>query len=231
MRYIPLILLLLLVACSDGSRGGGAPYPDPAKYEVRGLDLSAHNGDVDFSRVRADGYEFVILKATEGASFKDRKFLDNVREARDAGLKVGAYHFFRFDTPGYMQGLNLLHSVGGRELDLPLIIDLEEWTNPNRQATPLVLDRLGEMISHLERHGYRVMLYSNKNGHTRFIRDRLDGYPLWLCSLGEEPQGVKWTLWQATHNGRAAGVSGAVDINAFHGSRAEWEKFVAGERQ
>ena len=151
------LLCLSLGSCSGGGSRASL-YPDPEKFEVRGLDLSAHNGDIDFAKVKEQGFEFVILKATEGGSFKDRKFIDNVRSAKQAGLKVGAYHFFRFDSPGYMQGLNFANSLEGRELDLPAIIDLEEWSNPNSQATPLVLSRLTEMIDHLEGLGYRVMI-------------------------------------------------------------------------
>lgn len=221
-------IFLSLSACDRNSPQ--APYPDPARYEVRGIDISAHNGDIDFPLVREDGYEFVIIKATEGATFKDKRFIQNLRRAREAGLKAGAYHFFRFDTPGYMQGLNFLNSVKDRELDLPLVIDLEEWTNPNSQATALVLNRLGEMIDHLESHGYRVMLYTNKNGFARFIEGRLEGYPLWICSLAVEPDKHRWTIWQATHNGRVSGTKSPVDINAFHGTMADWETFANGSK-
>ncbi len=221
---------LLLAACSRSTSGSDTPYPDLAKYEIRGIDVSSHNGEIDFPIVRDDGFEFVLIKATEGATFKDKRFINNFRRAREAGLKVGAYHFFRFDTPGYMQGLNFLNSVKSRQLDLPLVIDVEEWTNPNSQATALVLDRLGEMIDHLERHGYRVMLYTNKNGFARFIQGRLEGYPLWLCSLAVEPDQERWSFWQATHNGRVRGIKGPVDINAFRGTREDWELFASGSK-
>lgn len=229
-RLFPIFLGLLFAACSRPAPVIDTTYPDPAKFEIRGIDVSAHNGEIDFPIVRDDGFEFVLIKATEGASFKDRRFINNLRRAREAGLKVGAYHFFRFDTPGYMQGLNFLNSVKSRQLDLPLVIDVEEWANPNSQATALVLDRLVEMIDHLERHGYRVMLYTNKNGFARFIRGRLEGYHLWLCSLAVEPEQERWTLWQATHNGRVRGIKGAVDINAFRGTREEWELFATGSK-
>lgn len=231
--YIYHILMLLTVITSSCIQGGGvssssgAGYPDPAHYEVRGLDISAHNGEIDFERVKAQGFDFVVAKATEGATFRDRRFVDNIRRARKAGLRVGAYHFFRFDTPGYMQGLNFAAAVEGRDLDLPLVIDLEEWTNPTAQATPLVINRLTEMLDHLEQRGYKVMLYTNKNGYNRFLRSLPRSYPLWICSLGEEPELSGWTLWQATHSGRVDGVDHPVDINAFAGSLSEWEAFLA----
>lgn len=224
---LAMIIAALPAACGRGLDGPSRVYPDRSRFEVVGIDVSAHNGDIDFRRVAADGISFVIIKATEGGTFKDKKFVDNLREARKAGLKVGAYHFFRFDTPGYMQGLNFLNSLQSRKLDLPLVIDIEEWANPNSQPTPIILNRLSEMIDHLESHGHRVMLYTNKNGFARFVRGRLEGYPLWICSLVDEPQEINWTLWQGTHNGRVKGIDHPVDINAFRGTASEWEEFIA----
>lgn len=224
---LTMILAAILTACGKGSDSPSKTYPDRSRFKVIGIDISAHNGDIDFQKVAAEGVSFVIIKATEGGTFKDKKFVENVRKAREAGLKVGAYHFFRFDTPGYMQGLNFLNSVQSRGLDLPLAIDIEEWANPNSQPTPMVLNRLSEMIDHLESHGYRVMLYTNKNGFARFVRGRLEGYPLWICSLVDEPQEIGWTIWQGTHNGRIRGIDHPVDINAFSGTAADWEQFTS----
>ena len=91
-----------------------------------------------------------------------------------------------------------------------------------------MVTRLAEMIDHLESRGHRVMLYTNKNGYNRFIRELPRSLPLWICSLGEEPAEGDWTLWQATHSGRVEGIDHPVDINAFRGSRADWCLF-AGE--
>ena len=226
-----MIVTALLTRCGQGDDTPGQIYPDRNKFNIVGIDISAHNGDIDFSKVAADGISFVIIKATEGGTFKDKKFIDNLRKAREAGLKVGAYHFFRFDTPGYMQGLNFLNSLQSRHLDLPLIIDIEEWANPNSQPTQMVLNRLNEMIDHLEGHGHRVMLYTNKNGFARFVRGRLEGYPLWICSLVDEPQEMDWVIWQGTHNGKVNGINHPVDINAFGGTQSEWEAFLTPPQQ
>lgn len=232
LRHLVILAMIsaaLLYSCGQRGAVPSKTYPDRERFEIIGIDVSAHNGDIDFAQVAADGISFVIIKATEGGTFKDKKFVDNLRRAREAGLKVGAYHFFRFDTPGYMQGLNFLNSLRSRELDLPLVIDIEEWANPNSQPTPMVLNRLSEMIDHLESHGHRVMLYTNKNGFARFVRGRLEGYPLWVCSLVDEPKDIDWTLWQGTHNGRVKGIDHPVDINAFSGSAADWERFISPE--
>ncbi|MDE6541089.1 MAG: hypothetical protein K2L74_03660, partial [Muribaculaceae bacterium] len=63
--------------------------PDRTRYPMRGIDISAHNGLVDFRRVAADSVAFVFLKASEGDSFRDATFDDNYFRARQAGLAVG----------------------------------------------------------------------------------------------------------------------------------------------
>ena len=206
--------------------GSYSPVTLPRQsYPVRGVDISAHNGDIDFDALAADSIDFVIIKATEGTSFKDSRFQHNHLAATRAGLKVGAYHFFRFDTPGYTQALNLLHSVRGRHLDLPLVVDIEEWTNPTDRTTPMIVRQLRQFIDILERNGHTVMLYSNKDGHARFIRDNFGNYPLWLCSFTGEPEG-QWRLWQYTHRGTLAGTQSALDINVFNGTRDEWQSWI-----
>ena len=220
------VLSLMMTGCASSEVSHSVP--GFREHDIVGIDISAHNGDIDFDRVRAEGIEFVILKATEGGTFKDKRFVDNVRKARKAGLKVGAYHFFRFDTPGYIQGLNFVNSIHGRQLDLPVAIDIEEFTNPNLQTSRLVMNRVVEMADHLESRGYRVMLYTNKKGYARFIKGQLATYPLWLCSLGTRPDDIDCDLWQATHHGRVGGIDHDVDINVFTSSRDAWTEFSSG---
>lgn len=190
--------------------------PDPATYTINGIDISAHNGDIDFARVYDSDISFAIIKATEGTDFKDRKFVENIRLAHQAGLRVGAYHFFRFDTDGRMQAINFMHSVRGRKLDFPLVIDVEEWGNPDAVATSEIIGRLRDMISHLEYYGHEVVIYTNKDGYDRIVKGNFDSYPLWLCSFSEIDPDVEWDMWQYSHRGRIDGISGPVDLNTLN---------------
>lgn len=209
-----------------------SPPADPTEeeYPVRGIDISAHNGqEIDFEAVRRQGFRFVIIKASEGSSFKDRRFYTNIARARRAGLKVGAYHFFRFDATGYAQALNFLHSLRGQRLDLPVVIDIEQWTNP-AERTQRVLSTLYTFIRHLEREGHRVMLYTNKDGWREYVEGRLVDFPLWIASMTEFDKPRDWTLWQYSHRGRVEGISGAVDLNVYNGTVEEWEQWCASNR-
>ncbi len=199
------------------------------KLPVNGIDISSHNGKIDFKAVRADSIDFVIIKATEGSTFKDPSFQANHANAIKAGLKVGAYHFFRFETNGQLQALNFIKAVRGRHLDLPLIIDIEEWGNPEPCPTSEIMGRLNEMIGYLESQGYPVMVYTNLDGYERFVENQLERIPLWICSFSNPPLPKKTdrvTLWQYSHTGSVHGINGDVDRNAFMGQRDDYVKWL-----
>lgn len=198
---------------------------DKEIYPVKGIDISSHNGIIDFNKVESDGVSFVIIKATEGASFKDNRFEYNYSGVRNAGMKVGAYHFFRFDINGTLQGMNLLNAIRGKTLDLPLAIDVEEHGNPST-PTPSVVKRLNEMIEHLYSKGYPVMIYTNSNGYKRFVEPYFADYPLWICKFSKPHDDVEWQFWQYSHWGKIDGITGKVDLNIFNGSKKDLENIL-----
>lgn len=201
------------------------PYVDEELFPVRGIDLSAHNGYVNLDAAAAAGYEFVFLKASEGATHRDENFVLNYQKARHAGMKIGAYHFFRFDRDGIEQARNFLRSVGKRPLELGLTIDVEEQGNPKGIPPDSIRARLALMVEYLNVAGYRVTFYSNRDGWEKYLKEDYSGMPLWICSFNDENAAMDdWTFWQYNHRGKVPGIRGDVDLNAFTGSRAEWEK-------
>ena len=94
------------------------PYVDPERFPIRGIDVSSHNGMMNLDAAAKDGVEFVFIKASEGATFRDPNFRLNYTKARHAGLMTGAYHFFRFDVDGVSQAVNFLRAIGPRRLEL-----------------------------------------------------------------------------------------------------------------
>ena len=204
------------------------PYVDEVKYPVRGIDVSRHNGAIDFKKVADAGIEFVFVKASEGVNHRDSLFGKNIREAGRAGLKTGAYHFFRFDKDGVEQALNFLGAVGHRHTDMGLVIDVENAGNPKDIPPEVVKERLISMVEYLNLIGYRVMIYTNIDGYYDYIADTLPGYPLWICRFQENPINAEWTFWQYDHHGKVEGIKGDVDLNAFCGSREEWKRYLEG---
>ena len=195
-------------------------------YTIKGVDISSHNGDVNFNSLARQGIDFVYIKGTEGTDFKDNKFNVNFRKAAEAGLKVGMYHFFRFDTSGYMQALNVINSLRGLKPDLPVAIDLEQWTNPRGISIDSVVKQVEKMADVLAKEGLEVVIYTNKDGYSRFYRNRLEKYPLWLCSFTDIEEKYDWLFWQYSHRGRLEGVDRLVDMNLFNGNDSVWQKYV-----
>lgn len=204
------------------------PFVDPDRYPVRGIDVSSHNGDIDFQKVKEAGMDFVFIKASEGVDFRDPKFRENYRKAVEAGLMTGVYHFFRFDREGVAQAINLIKAIGARSPQMGIAIDVEKHGNPRNVPCHVVEERLSAMIDYLNLLGYRVTLYSNRDGYYDFLESSFQGQPLWICSFSENPINAEWTFWQFDHHGKVDGVRGDVDLNAFCGTREEWDNYLKG---
>lgn len=198
------------------------PQVDVSAYPVRGIDISAHNGEIDFGRVKEAGIDFVFIKASEGTDFLDRRFSANIDSAVAHGLPVGAYHFFRYDKDGVAQAVNLCNALSGRVPELGVVIDVEDAGNPHDGQPEVVVNNLAEMIDYLNLRGLTVMIYTNKDGYNQFLRRAFAGYPLWICSFNDNPIDAEWIFWQYSHNGRVDGIRGDVDLNVFNGNRDDW---------
>src|SRR5262245_34821654 len=102
----------------------GAWNPFAANY-VQGVDVSWHQGPIDWNAVSRAEVRFAYVKATEGADYVDPRFAFNWREAHRAGLYVGAYHFFTLCRSGAQQASNFIQAVPVENGALPPAVDLE----------------------------------------------------------------------------------------------------------
>lgn len=224
---VGFLILTVVLVCSSvwvwQQYLSSPPYVDPDRFPVRGIDVSAHNGDLNLNAAREDGIDFIFIKASEGTDFKDSNFSINHAKALAAGMKIGAYHFFRFDKDGVDQAINLLQTVGLRRLHLGLVIDVEQQGNPEGIDPALVTERLTAMVEYLNLKGHRITFYTNRNGYEAFLMDTFPGYPLWICSFAQYPIDAEWNFWQFDHHGRVKGINGDVDLNTFNGSREEFK--------
>ena len=202
---------------------------DRYRYPVAGIDVSKHNGDIDFKRVANDDYQFAFIKASEGKTYRDDAFDRNYRQAREAGLMVGAYHFFRKNRTGKEQADNLLGAIQGKALNLPLVIDLEDdWGNGATISRQTAIERVIEMIGILNDKGYQVMIYTNLDGYDKYYKNMLVDCDLWLCSFTSPDllPHLPHRIQQFSHEGSVDGVKGKVDLNVFRGSKREWEAYL-----
>lgn len=203
------------------------PYVDPVEYPISGIDVSRHQGMMNLSATAAEGKDFIFIKASEGETVKDPNFRLNYDKATRAGLKTGAYHFFRFDCSGVQQAKNLLEAIGDRPLDLGVAIDFEEHGNPGGISRQDISTRLTAMVEYLNLCGLRPIIYTNISGLNDYISEILPGCVLWICSFTNPPMDGEWAFWQYNHRGKVAGINTDVDLNVFNGGQKEWEAFLA----
>jgi len=192
--------------------------PDRGRYPLRGIDVSHHQGRIDRQRVAADDVAFAIIKATEGGDHVDKAFADNLREARAAGLAVGAYHFFTFCRPGGDQARNFISVVPRDRPMLPPVVDIEFGGNCPQRPPPEQLNaELAAFLGPVEAaFGKPAIVYLTDEAE-RTYAGHIVARPLWLRSLLLQPDRDEWVYWQYDDKGRVDGINGDVDLNVLQG--------------
>lgn len=195
---------------------------------MKGVDISQHNGDVDFGRVKSAGIEFVILRAGYGKCISqiDLDFYRNYKNAKENGLKVGAYWYSYASNPdeALLEAKVFCEVVKGLDFDLPLYYDIEENTSL-KQATA----NIQAFCNYLESQGYFAGVYANANAFNNFIDSSIKSrYTTWLAHWTDKPAFVS-PMWQNSSTGRIDGVKGYVDTDIANDELLKWVKQRGGE--
>lgn len=206
-------------------------YPSFDTYPVQGIDVSHHQQKIDWAKLDKQIVQFAFIKATEGGNHKDSLFQENWREARRNNILSGAYHFFTFCKDGDEQARNYIHYVPKDSIDLPPIIDLEYGGNCLKENWKE--DLIAEITKYfyiIENHyGQKVIIYTTNEFYKNFLQNKFPDNPIWIRDILSEPNlpdNRKWLFWQYTNRGKVEGINTHVDLNAFCGSRQEFEKLL-----
>lgn len=192
--------------------------PDRDRFPVRGIDVSHHQGKIDWQRVAADDVAFAVIKATEGGDHVDDAFATNLSEARAAGLAVGAYHFFTFCRPGADQAKNFISVVPRDQPLLPPVVDIEFGGNcPQRPSPEQLQAELSAFLGPVEAaFGKTAIVYVTDDAAEAYA-GQIAGRPHWRRSLALRPSHDNWIYWQYHNKGRVDGIEGDVDLNVLQG--------------
>lgn len=218
--YIIMILLLVglpLWAADeqevviDGEKPGTVLVYD-------GIDVSSYQKDIDWATTAKDpNIKFVYVKATEGATYTSRHYVQNMRNARKHGVKVGSYHFLRTGSRIRDQFENFIRAAKKQEQDLIPLIDVEVrngWTNQQlRDSVKAFADLLEDY------YGCKPMIYTSSSFFNNLLGIAFADYPLFIARYATtEPQinGAKWILWQFSEKGRIQGIDHHVDLCRFN---------------
>lgn len=205
----------------------------------QGIDVSYHNGTLDWSTIKAAGVDFAILRAayrgygTEGTLVRDAKFAEYMQGAMSQGIPVGAYIYSQaITTAEAVQEANyILNIVRGYSLDLPIVFDYEfagvktgrldsAWSSGKLNKSKMT-DIALAFCDTIKNAGYDAMVYANKT----FLSKNLDhevienaGYDVWLAHYTTNTNYTgDYKIWQYTSSGKIPGIANKVfDCNFMY---------------
>ena len=193
--------------------------PDIKDFAAHGIDVSHHQGVIDWNAVPKDKATFVYIKSTEGGDWKDTRFKENWNGARGAGLKFGAYHFFTLCREGKTQAKNFIEVVPNVKNALPPAIDLEYVGNCSaRPDKDKFLKELDDYVDVVTTHyDVQPILYVTEEFYDDYLADtKYMIFPLWVRDVWLRPSKKEYptmVYWQYADNGRLIGINGPVDWN------------------
>lgn len=213
-RVIGLILFaaLLFYVISHWRPGLGS-------YPVQGIAVSHDNGEIVWPTAAADGVDFAYIKATEGADMHDVRFAENWTNARNAGVKRGAWHFFTLCRLASDQASNFMAYVPRDADALPAALTLQLAGNcAERPARDVVLKEIATFIRMAEAHsGKPMLLHIARDFEDYYQASEAINRQLWLnARLFPPAYGARaWRIWESNAMVRVKGIDGAVDWNVI----------------
>lgn len=194
-------------------------HPSEESHPLQGIDVSHHQGQIDWSVLPGQGVDFAWIKATEGGDWTDPRFAENWEGAGLAGIRRGAYHFFTLCRSGADQAANFVATVPADADALPPAVDLEFLGNcSDRPAIEDVAGELADFLALVEEHaGQPAILYLTEEFDEAYQVSAQVDRPLWLRSMVLEPDfGARdWTVWQVSNFRMVQGIDGRVDWNVM----------------
>ena len=188
---------------------------DLAQNEVMGLDVSAHQKEIDWEEVAADGYSFAYIKATEGAGYTDAMFQQNWDGARAAGLTPGAYHYFTLCSSGADQATDFLAAAPPDDAAHPA--GHRSRVRRGLRGASRRVDAQAEIddfTAAVEKAwGRRLLIYSSKEWRDHYGLPVTEPRPDWPSRASDRPQQEDWAVWQLRFDGTVSGIEGGVDIH------------------
>ena len=193
-----------------------------------GIDVSSHQGDIDWEAVAEDGVQFAFIRAVyrgygTGKLVVDEKCIENIEGAQAAGIEVGVYVFSQAINQAEVleEASTVLNLLEGYTLQLPIVFDVEKVSDSQARTNSLsVEDRTNLTIAFLEavrNAGYDPMLYHNTEMGAMLLDLReLTDYPKWFAGYNKEfywP--YQYDIWQYSEKGRVNGIDGDVDLDIW----------------
>lgn len=186
-----------------------------------GIDVSKWQGDIDFSKLKSAGVEFVIIRigsstGINGENFIDSKFIQNIKNANSVGIPVGVYFYSYANSVdrAISDAKWIIENIKDYKVELPIAFDWENWGSFNTYELSFfgLTNMAKRFMDTVKDAGYDAMLYSSKT-YLENIWMSVD-YPVWLAHyIKNTNYAGDYSYWQICSNGKVDGINGDVDID------------------
>lgn len=186
-----------------------------------GIDVSKWQGDIDFSKLKSAGVEFVIIRigsstGINGENFIDSKFIQNIKNANSVGIPMGVYFYSYANSVdrAISDAKWIIENIKDYKVELPIAFDWENWGSFNTYELSFFgLTNIAKgFMDTVKDAGYDAMLYSSKT-YLENIWMSVE-YPVWLAHYTKNTNYAgDYSYWQICSNGRVDGINGDVDID------------------
>ena len=207
---------------------GYITYSEDGVYVTKGVDVSVHQGTIDWQKVADAGFDFAMIRVgyrgygMEGNMRGDTQFLNNVQGALNAGLDVGIYYFSQAVTveEARQEAAYVIEQIAPYDITYPVVFDWERqnYAGSRTQTIPdtdLLCSMANAFCADIEAAGYEAMIYFYQNlAYNNLELSQLLDYPFWLAQYTDYPSFYyDFDMWQYTSSGKVPGISGNVDLN------------------
>jgi GH25 family lysozyme M1 (1,4-beta-N-acetylmuramidase) len=209
------------------TENGQTGYEDDTYTSRQGIDVSHHQGEIDWEKVKAAGIDFAILRigyrgyGQEGTLNLDQEFNRNIENAQAAGIDVGVYFFAQAinEDEAREEADFVLQNLEGYELQLPVVYDPESILDDDARTDDVSGEQFTKntiaFCEKIKEAGYTPMIYSNMLWEAfEFDMEQLTMYPFWYADYEALPQTpYTYEMWQYSESGQVDGIDEAVDLD------------------
>lgn len=245
-KVISFLLAFIMLFTSTGvyastktrSRYTGITYTHNSKFKnkelVYGMDVSQHNGKINFKKAKRDGIEFVFIRVGytgyTKSSFSlnlDKKYKTYIKDATKAGLKVGVYWYSQSTkvSEAKKEAKALLKAIKGYSITMPVVFDYEfadtkkgRLDSAKLSKTNMTANALA-FLNTVSNAGYDACIYASENflGEHLYANQISSNFKVWLANYSSKTNYKgDYEFWQHTAKGRVSGMRGNVDINFWY---------------
>ena len=195
-------------------------WPNDPKAICKGIDVSYHNGTIDWKRVKQSVVEYAIIRCGYGTNDKnqdDKKWEENVKGCIDNNIPYGVYLYSYADTveKASSEADHAIRLLQGKKFKYPVYYDLEEEAIRKKLSKTEIANIAKTFCNKLSAKGYTVGIYANKDWVTNYLTDScFNNWTKWVAQYNTvcNYKG-KYDMWQCSSTGRVPGISGNVDLN------------------